>query len=512
MANKEQEFYDKQRREMLRNADDNTKSEYYEGGAKQEREVALRMLENSYDMYQTSMNETIERRKNKKDKDGNRVYSDESLNGTIELMETMLEDIIEQYKELGGNPEDLKKRRVLQRNDERIMDAVERISAEDDMVEYRKKAVQDAKRRQKNKYVSVEEKEPETAQEPEQKPVRRTRKTSVVTENKPSVVKADPVKRDYTPPEILAPIEKPAEPEKIEMPDTSYAQRSTFDEVSLPSKGECYKSKKSKIRVSHLVAYDENLILSPGLYRNGTFLDHILRNKILDNVDPDDLIQGDRDAIIIWLRAGGYGPLYPIKMTDEKTGEEFETNVNLSELKFKPFDLKGDENGYFDFKLPISGDLVKFRFLTVGDAKKLEKMHRDENEAENATDMRERLRDFIDFIEKSDKFTQKESTQMLDDLRDIEEAVYARYKDVEETYFTHDLTNRLILSTVSVNGVSDREYVMNYVLNMNLKDAAEYRKYIIDNEPGIDYNIRVQGPGGDYIDTFLQLDPFIFVY
>lgn len=511
MASKEQEFYDKQHREMLRDADDNAESEYYEGGAKQERDVAMRMLENSYDMYVTSMNETIERRRNKKDADGNRVYSEESLTGTIELMETMLEDIVEQYKQLGGNPEDLKKRPVLKRNDEMIMDAVERVSAEDGMVEYRKKAVQEAKKRQRNKYVSVEEKEPETAQEPEQKPNRRTRKPSVVVEEKPSVVKAEPRVGNYTP-EILKPIEKPAEPEKIEMPDTSYAQRSTFDEVSLPSKGECYKTKRDKIRVSHLVAYDENLILSPGLYRNGTFLDHILRNKILDNVDPDDLIQGDRDAIIIWLRAGGYGPMYPIRMTDEKTGEEFETNVNLSELKFKPFDLKGDENGYFDFKLPISGDLVKFRFLTAGDAKKLDKMRRDENAAENATDMREKLRDFIDFIEKSDKFTQKESSQMLDDLRDIEDAVYARYKDVEETYFTHDLTNRLILSTVSVNGISDREYVMNYVLNMNLKDAAEYRKYIIDNEPGIDYNIKVQGPGGDYIDTFLQLDQFIFVY
>ena len=134
MASKEQEFYDKQHREMLRDADDNAKSAFYDGGAKQERDVAMRMLENSYDMYVTSMNETIERRRNKKDADGNRVYSEESLTGPIELMETMLDDIVEQYKQLGGNPEDLKKRPVLKRNDEMIMDAVERVSAEDGMV------------------------------------------------------------------------------------------------------------------------------------------------------------------------------------------------------------------------------------------------------------------------------------------------------------------------------------------------------------------------------------------
>ena len=56
---------------------------------------------------------------------------------------------------------------------------------------------------------------------------------------------------------------------------------------------------------------------------------------------------------------------------------------------------------------------------------------------------------------------------------------------------------------------------MNYVINMDIKDAGDYRKYIIDNEPGIDYNIKVKRPdslGGGYIDTFLQLDQFIFVY
>ena len=45
--------------------------------------------------------------------------------------------------------------------------------------------------------------------------------------------------------------------------------------------------------------------------------------------------------------------------------------------------------------------------------------------------------------------------------------------------------------------------------------GLEYRKYIIDNEPGIDYNIKVKRPdslGGGYIDTFLQLDQFIFIY
>ena len=104
---------------------------------------------------------------------------------------------------------------------------------------------------------------------------------------------------------------------------------------------------------------------------------------------------------------------------------------------------------------------------------------------------------------------------MIADLKDIEEVIYSRFKDAEDAYYTHDLTNRLVLSTMSINGITDRNYIANYILNMNLKDAAEYRKYIIDNEPGIDYNIKVKRPdslGGGYIDTFLQLDQFIFIY
>ena len=86
----------------------------------QERREALKILENSYDMYQTSREETINIRKTKTDKDGNRIYSDKSLEDTLELMDTMLDDIVRQYVEIGGNPEDLKKRKRKKRDDKRI--------------------------------------------------------------------------------------------------------------------------------------------------------------------------------------------------------------------------------------------------------------------------------------------------------------------------------------------------------------------------------------------------------
>jgi hypothetical protein len=80
--------------------------------------------------------------------------------------------------------------------------------------------------------------------------------------------------------------------------------------------------------------------------------------------------------------------------------------------------------------------------------------------------------------------------------------------------FSHELTDKLIMQTVSVNNIRDYDYIKNYVINLNVQDAKAYREYMRDNEPGVDYNIKVERPlslGGGSVDTFLQLDQFIFV-
>ena len=54
-----------------------------------------------------------------------------------------------------------------------------------------------------------------------------------------------------------------------------------YDIISLPSKGECYKEKVSKLPVSYLTAFDENLITSPNLYKDGLIVDFLLNNVLL---------------------------------------------------------------------------------------------------------------------------------------------------------------------------------------------------------------------------------------
>ena len=80
--------------------------------------------------------------------------------------------------------------------------------------------------------------------------------------------------------------------------------------------------------------------------------------------------------------------------------------------------------------------------------------------------------------------------------------------------FTNAMTNRMELCVMSVNGVTDRTFIANYVRNMRVKDSSALRKYINENEPGLDYNIEVEKPaslGGGSVTVFLTIDQYVFL-
>lgn len=505
----------------------------------EERIQALKILENSYEMYENSKAETIDARKNRKDKEGNRIYTDKSLESTLELMNTMQEDIKEKYLELGGKEEDLLVKKEAKKTSTRkkILQAIENANNKDAMKEYIEKINglnenQEVKKETPSqpdisKTVSPILLEPDEdfikKVERKGEPIESIEKNYVdkmsnLSSKGVTGIKGHPDPAGELGAEGMSMEDFKKLSQNIE--DTTGGikieqnNRSGYDSIKLPSKGECYKNKLKEIEVGYLTAYDENLILSPNLYKNGTFLDHILKNKIRTDINPDNLIQGDRDAIIIWLRASGYGNEYPVSMIDDKTGKEFKTVIDLSKLNYKKFKLKGDENGYFNFKLPNSGDEIKFKFLTNADAKKLEEMRAEEDKEIKVTKFKQCAREMRSAINDNELINDEQYEKIKDSIDSIETLILEDFDKIPETYYTHDLTNRLILSTISVNGITDRKEIVNYVLNMNIKDAQAYRNYIIENEPGIDYNIKVKRPdslGGGYIDTFLRLDQFIFI-
>jgi hypothetical protein len=424
---------------------------------KTDKEKDLKMLKVSYDMYENTKKMTEKNMKEALNQDGTKKYSDEAIQAKLDLITTAQDEVVRDYVNLGGKEEDIRKK---SRKKSTSTDKKSNVDAS--VAEMLKEIDEDRKLKAGNPNDFVNEK----------------------------------LEQDYI-------------PKKGE-----YNPEAAFDVIPLPSKGEGYKDKISKASVAYLTAYDENMIVSPNLYRDNLILDYLIQEKLLSKeIEPMDLLEGDRDAIILFLRASGYGNEYPITATDEETGKEFDTIVDLSKLKYKEFNLKGDSNGWFDFELPVSKKIVKFRFPTHRDTLILEKMQK----AEEPRLMKETISQYVNtldtFVENDNEVDNDKKVKLRKAIRFIES--WGDDMDEENALkFNHILTNRLNLLIMAVDGITDREYINNFIRKMNVRDSTALRKYMQKNEPGVDYTITVERPeslGGGSFETFLQLDQYIFL-
>ena len=418
----------------------------------EERIKELKLLKSTYDMYEKSKKDTLTKMSQKLNPDGTPFYTEAKIKEKIDLIQGMQDDIIEQFQQFGGNPDDLKKKKATKAKTGRT---VKDIMAEQ------------------------EELQP--------KPV----------ENTP-----------------VEPIVKPVTTETtVEQTPTNGA---VYDVIPLPSGGECYPNKMGKVKVAYLTAYDENILVSPNLYRDNKVLDEILKHKLINcPIAPENLLMGDRDAIILWLRATGYGNEFPITATDNESGKQFDAVVDLSKINFKPFALKGDENGFFDFETPNTHDKIKFRFLTSGDIDYLNELDEEEKK-KSVVGKLERICEDLSSIVSNDKTLGKDDKKKVFDAQNALNAWRDKLLESgeEDKPFTNAITNRMQLMTMEINGNRDRQFIYKYIMNMNVRDAAAYRKYVSENEPGLDFNLEVEKPeslGGGTVGVFLQLDQYLFL-
>ena len=290
----------------------------------------------------------------------------------------------------------------------------------------------------------------------------------------------------------------------------SYAQ---YDVISLPSNGECYKSKIGRLPVAYITAYDENIITSPNLYRDGLVIDYLLKNKIVNkDINVEELVSGDVDAIVLFLRATSYGTDFPVGVADPETGENIETTIDLTKIKTKEFKLKGDENGHFTYTLPKSGAEIKFKYLTRKEENDLRLLARMETEGVAVQDLRDANRVITDMLNNDSVLDVRERSYMLDVTRNI-----TKWADKLEkkngNKFNKAITNRMEMQIVAINGNYDREYIRKAIYNMPAADSLSLRKYILENEPGLDFEVEIQRPeslGGGSFKTFLEWNDTVF--
>ena len=293
-----------------------------------------------------------------------------------------------------------------------------------------------------------------------------------------------------------------------------------YDVIPLPSGGKCYPITSplrcGRIPVAMLTAADENIIASPNMYRDGKIIDVILERKILDKrCDYRQLCQGDRDAIVLWLRATGYNTDFPIVATHPDTGKKYDLNVKLNELKYKDFNLESDAEGNFTYTA-LNGDIIKFNFMTYSMEEDYKNKFINDTISIEKVNLNVYLKNIEECLYSITDMEESDIEDIRGCLTDIKDIINESVKEnlIDEKTVISVITDRIIAYTVSINGNTDRNYIKKYIENMRSNDAYRYRNMYNENIPGVDFKLTVNVPesdGGGSFTTFLKLGNDVFL-
>jgi len=215
--------------------------------------------------------------------------------------------------------------------------------------------------------------------------------------------------------------------------------------ISLPSKGLVYPEgsplRDGKIEMKYMTAREEDILTSTNLIKQGVVIDKLMQSMIVSPVNYNDLVIGDKNAIMVAARILGYGKEYPIEITCPNCSHKNKTVVDLTTLpEVNIADSAHMPNpGIFEFTLPQSKRVIHFRLLTTGIDKQVSK----ELEA---------------------------------------------YKKSNKNGIDSELTTRLKSIIVSVDGNSDKKYISNFVDNeLFAMDSRAFRSYMKQVSPDVKF-------------------------
>ena len=220
------------------------------------------------------------------------------------------------------------------------------------------------------------------------------------------------------------------------------------DVVPLPTGGIFYKNKKKSLKVGYLTAADENILLNASTNNKEGVVLQLMRSKIYENdIRPEELLTGDVEAILIFLRNTAFGTNYDITLTYPQTQKRFNVTLYLDELNIKKTEQKPNEEGLFVIRLPKSGNEVKVKPLSFGDSLEIEKM--------------------VDSYP-SNRVAPK-------------------------------VTWRLNKQIVAIDGNTDKGMIAQFVETMPIMDSKFIRTFLNDNEPRLDLQKEVTAPSGEKV-------------
>ncbi len=215
------------------------------------------------------------------------------------------------------------------------------------------------------------------------------------------------------------------------------------EKVFLPSKGKLYSPDSplalGYVEMKYMTTKEEDILTTVSYMKDGTVLDKLFQSMIITKFNYDDLLLGDRNAIMIAARIYGYGPEYNTKINTSSGIQE--VSIDLQTIINKEVKLEElNSNGNFEFILPRSKKKVEFKLLTVGMQKQIDKS-------------------------------------------------LSKVKSIGET--EKGLTTRLRYMIQSVDGISDPATVVPFINDMLAVDSRAFREYIKNIQPDVDLNISI---------------------
>ena len=219
--------------------------------------------------------------------------------------------------------------------------------------------------------------------------------------------------------------------------------------IELPSKGLLYPEgselAKGTLEMKYMTAKEEDILTNQSYIQKGTVLDKLMKSLIVSKINYDDLLIGDKNAIMVAARILGYGKDYSFSILGE------DHTVDLSTLENKPLneELFKDGENNFEFTLPHSGNKVTFKLLTHKDEQNisrelegLKKINKD-----NSPELATRLKYLITSVE--GKTESKDIREFVDnyllarDSRALREYIKEIQTDVELTFFPEGSNDRV---------------------------------------------------------------------
>ena len=229
------------------------------------------------------------------------------------------------------------------------------------------------------------------------------------------------------------------------------------ENVPLPSRGVVYAPDhplhmQETIQIRAMTAREEDILTSKALIKKGTVITELIKSCLIDKrIDPNDMILGDRNAIMVALRITGYGAGYAVEVAcpscTERSKQEFDLSaLPITRLSEKPI---AEGSNVFETIMPKNRDTdpdltIRYRHMTG-----------------------------IDEINISQAQERKKKQGFKND-------------NLITTRYQHQI--------VAVNDITDRTKIQMFCQKMPTKYSLALRKAMDNNEPGIQMKQTVQCP------------------